>query len=107
MPVFARYRLTYRDGHRIDGRTCRGNHSLDDILYFGWTACGRRYAAIRVRVNNYTALGYGDFVPAGWRLIGPVTALNGLLLIGWSVAIIFEVLRMAELHVGHRHKRTD
>jgi hypothetical protein len=57
--------------------------------------------------ENYTALGYGDFVPAGWRLIGPVTALNGLLLIGWSVAIIFEVLRMAELHVGHRHKRTD
>jgi hypothetical protein len=51
--------------------------------------------------ENYTALGYGDAVPqAGNRVIGPVTALNGLLLIGWSVAIIFEVMRMAEVQVG-------
>jgi hypothetical protein len=48
--------------------------------------------------ENYTALGYGDPVPPeGQRLVGPITALNGLLLIGWSVAIIFEVMRMAEL----------
>jgi hypothetical protein len=48
--------------------------------------------------ENYTALGYGDSVPPeGQRLIGPITALNGLLLIGWSVAIIFEVMRMAEV----------
>jgi hypothetical protein len=51
--------------------------------------------------ENYTALGYGDAVPPeGRRLIGPITALNGLLLIGWSVAIIFEVMRMAELQIG-------
>jgi hypothetical protein len=48
--------------------------------------------------ENYTALGYGNAVPPeGRRLIGPITALNGLLLIGWSVAIIFEVMRMAEV----------
>jgi hypothetical protein len=57
--------------------------------------------------ENYTALGYGDFIPTDWRLIGPVTALNGLLLVGWSVAIIFEVLRMAEVQIGHRRKRHD
>ena len=45
--------------------------------------------------------------PADWRLIGPITALNGLLLIGWSVAIIFEVLRMAEVQIGHRGKRHE
>ena len=51
--------------------------------------------------ENYTALGYGDAVAgAGHRLIGPMTALNGLLLIGWSVAIIFEVMRMAEVQVA-------
>jgi len=51
--------------------------------------------------ENYTALGYGDPVPrAGKRLIGPITALNGLLLIGWSVAIIFEVMRMAEVRIA-------
>jgi hypothetical protein len=57
--------------------------------------------------ENYTALGYGDVIPPDWRLIGPITALNGLLLIGWSVAIIFEVLRMAEVQIGHRRKRHD
>jgi len=55
--------------------------------------------------ENYVALGYGDVVAAdGWRLIGPIIALNGLLLIGWSVAIIFEVLRMAELKFERRRK---
>jgi hypothetical protein len=53
--------------------------------------------------ENYTALGYGDAVAGnGWRLIGPFTALNGLLLIGWSVAIIFEVMRMADVYVGRQ-----
>jgi hypothetical protein len=53
--------------------------------------------------ENYTALGYGDALPVdGNRLIGPMTALNGLLLIGWSVAVIFEVMRMAELKFGGR-----
>jgi hypothetical protein len=55
--------------------------------------------------ENYTALGYGDIIPGGgWRLIGPITALNGLLLIGWSVAIIFEVMRMAEVQIGRRDR---
>ena len=43
---------------------------------------------------NYTTLGYGDILPTeAWRLIGPITAMNGVLLFGWSTAIIFEVLR--------------
>jgi hypothetical protein len=43
---------------------------------------------------NYTTLGYGDILPiASWRLLGPMTAMNGVLLFGWSTAVIFEVLR--------------
>jgi hypothetical protein len=43
---------------------------------------------------NYTTLGYGDVVPLeSWRLLGPITAMNGMLLFGWSTAVIFEVLR--------------
>ena len=53
--------------------------------------------------ENYTALGYGDAVAGhGYRLIGPITSLNGLLLIGWSVAIIFEVMRMAEVQIARK-----
>ena len=45
---------------------------------------------------NYTTLGYGDVVPVErWRLLGPMTAMNGVLLFGWSTA--FEVLRKALL----------
>jgi hypothetical protein len=53
-----------------------------DVVYFAFV--------------NYTTLGYGDVVPeASWRLIGPITAMNGVLLFGWSTAVIFEVLRRA------------
>ncbi len=51
-----------------------------DIVYFAFV--------------NYTTLGYGDVVPVErWRLIGPITAMNGMLVFGWSTAVIFEVLR--------------
>jgi hypothetical protein len=47
---------------------------------------------------NYTTLGYGDVIPVeSWRLLGPITAMNGVLLFGWSTAVIFEVLRRALL----------
>jgi hypothetical protein len=45
---------------------------------------------------NYTTLGYGDVLPVDrWRLLGPIMAMNGVLLFGWSTAVIFEVLRKA------------
>ena len=53
-----------------------------DLLYFAFV--------------NYTTLGYGDVTPLKrWNLLGPMTALNGVLLIGWSTAVMFEVLRRA------------
>jgi hypothetical protein len=43
---------------------------------------------------NYTTLGYGDVLPIPyWRLLGPFAAMNGVLLFGWSTAVIFDVLR--------------
>jgi hypothetical protein len=43
---------------------------------------------------NYATLGYGDIIPvAEWRLLGPMASMNGILLFGWSTAVIFEVLR--------------
>ncbi|MBD2749585.1 two pore domain potassium channel family protein [Microvirga sp. BT688] len=53
-----------------------------DVLYFAFV--------------NYTTLGYGDVVPVEhWRWLGPMAAMNGVLLFGWSTAVIFEVLRQA------------
>ena len=48
---------------------------------------------------NYTTLGYGDVIPVErWRLLGPITAMNGVLMFGWSTAVIFEVLRRTARH---------
>jgi Ion channel len=53
-----------------------------DVLYFAFV--------------NYTTLGYGDVLPVQrWQLLGPMAAMNGVLLFGWSTAVIFEVLRQA------------
>ena len=50
---------------------------------------------------NYTTLGYGDVTPVeGWRLTGPMTAMNGILLFGWSTAVLFEVLRKTIEHLA-------
>ncbi len=43
---------------------------------------------------NYATLGYGDVIPVeGWRLLGPITAMNGALMFGWSTAVMYEVLQ--------------
>jgi len=54
---------------------------------------------------NYTTLGYGDVIPVQrWSLLGPMAAMNGILLFGWSTAVIFAVLRRTMLqthpHIG-------
>jgi hypothetical protein len=64
-----------------------------DLIYFAFV--------------NYTTLGYGDVTPVQrWHLLGPMTAMNGVLLFGWSTAVIFEVLRSTLMasrsEEGHR-----
>src|SRR6267143_2164584 len=47
---------------------------------------------------NYTTLGYGDVTPLQrWQLLGPMTAMNGVLLFGWSTAVIFAVLQRVRM----------
>jgi hypothetical protein len=62
--------------YRIVGAAAPGT----DFIYFAFV--------------NYTTLGYGDVTPIErWHLLGPMTAMNGVLLFGWSTAVIFAVLR--------------
>jgi hypothetical protein len=76
-------------------------------IYYEWSGLQVNNATgFEFAFENYTALGYGDATPAEyWRLTGPITALNGLLLVGWSVAVIFEVMRMAELQFSRIPRR--
>ena len=63
-----------------------------DLIYFAFV--------------NYTTLGYGDVTPLRqWELLGPMTAMNGVLLFGWSTAVIFAVLRAAMANQTEERQR--
>jgi hypothetical protein len=73
-------------------------HALEVVVwasaYFVLDAAATDVDLVYFAFVNYTTLGYGDVVPVErWRLLGPITAMNGVLLFGWSTAVIFEVLR--------------
>lgn len=40
-------------------------------------------------LKSYTTVGYGDVLPSvSWRLLGPIEAAVGILMLGWSTSII-------------------
>lgn len=52
--------------------------SLEEALYFS--------------LVTFTTVGYGDVViDKGWRIMAGIEALNGILLIGWSTAVLLSV----------------
>jgi len=63
--------------------------------------------ALYYSAQNYTALGYGDLVlSARWRILGPLEAINGLLLMGLSTAGMFAVLnRLITNHLRNQGGR--
>ncbi len=53
--------------------------TLEQALYFSTSA--------------YSTLGEaGAFLPVKWRIVGALEGVNGMLLIGWSTAFLFQVL---------------
>ena len=69
----------------------------------------RRRRSVYFAFVNYTTLGYGDVTPVErWQLLGPMTAMNGVLLFGWSTAVIFEVLRRSlDWEARSRHEEPN
>ena len=50
--------------------------------------------AIYFSFVTFTTLGYGDITLAGeWRIMSGIEALNGILLAGWSTAMLFAVVQ--------------
>ncbi len=46
-------------------------------------------------LTSYTTVGYGDVVlPGPWRLLGPLEAAVGVLMLGWSTGILVAVIGM-------------
>jgi len=49
--------------------------------------------AMYFSLTSYTTVGYGDVVlPERWRLLGPIEAAVGILMLGWSTGILVAVI---------------
>jgi hypothetical protein len=72
-------------------------HLMEIVL---WAAAFRASSEISTfekafyfSAQNYTTLGYGDIILSDrWRLLGPLEAINGVLLFGLSTAVMFAAL---------------
>jgi len=50
--------------------------------------------AVYFSLVTFTTLGYGDItLSEGWRLLSGIEALNGVLLLGWTTAMLFAVVQ--------------
>ncbi|WP_334174372.1 potassium channel family protein [Pseudoxanthobacter sp.] len=72
-------------------------HILEIVLWaraYIWIGTvGNPLDAFYFAFVNYTTLGYGDMLPAPEsRLLGPVAAGSGILMFGWSTAIMAQIL---------------
>ena len=50
-------------------------------------------AAAYFSLTSYTTVGYGDLLlKAPWRLLGPIEAAVGILMLGWSTGVLVALL---------------
>jgi voltage-gated potassium channel len=69
--------------------------TLEEALYFSFV--------------TYTTLGYGDITLAeyDWRVLSGIEALDGILLAGWSTALLFVVVQRSWKGIGRGHAATS
>jgi hypothetical protein len=54
---------------------------------------------------TFTTLGYGDItLSEGWRLLSGIQALNGIMLVGWSTAMLFAVVQKSWQGMAHKFR---
>ncbi|EMI20766.1 membrane protein containing Ion transport 2 domain protein [Rhodopirellula maiorica SM1] len=50
--------------------------------------------ALYFSLTSYSTVGYGDIVlPQTWRLLGPIESVVGVLMLGWSTALIVALMQ--------------
>jgi voltage-gated potassium channel len=61
--------------------------------------------ALYFSMTSYTTVGYGDvLLPAPWRILGPIESAVGILMFGWSTAIL--VAAITRLHANRLSEET-
>jgi len=52
---------------------------------------------------TFTTLGYGDItLTENWRLLSGIEALNGIMLVGWTTAMLFAVVQRTWQGMAHK-----
>jgi voltage-gated potassium channel len=71
-------------------------------FYSLWVNLKDFETAIYFSISTYTTIGYGDVIlPVGWRLLGAIEGVTGVLTFGWSTGVIFAVAsRLMAIRVG-------
>jgi hypothetical protein len=81
-------------------------HLVEMVVWAVAFAAGNVFSgfeeALYYSLTSYTTVGYGDVLPAiSWRLLGPIEATVGILMLGWSTGIIVAaVQRIYNSHVS-------
>jgi hypothetical protein len=62
------------------------------------------YEAVYHSAVNFASLGYGDIVmQKQWKLLGPLEAINGVLMLGMSAAALMAILQhMVKSQLGNQ-----
>jgi hypothetical protein len=64
------------------------------VLFIGLGEFNAVYDAIYHSAVNFTSLGYGDVVmSARWKLMGPLEAVNGILMLGMTSAALVAIMQ--------------
>jgi hypothetical protein len=61
-------------------------------FYTIWAGLKDFESALYFSIATYSTIGYGDVtLPVGWRLLGALEGVTGVLTFGWSTGVIFAV----------------
>ena len=78
-------------------------------FYTLWGALKDFESALYFSIVTYSTIGYGDVtLPVGWRLLGAIEGVTGVLTFGWSTGLIFAVAsRLMAIRVGQNRLNPD
>ncbi|HXH15818.1 MAG TPA: potassium channel family protein [Sphingomonas sp.] len=73
-------------------------------LYIAVGAMADFETALYFSTTTYATIGYGDILlNSGWRIVGAIEGVNGIILLGWSTAFFVAMVRrisFVELEFG-------
>ena len=78
------------------------------VTYLALNAIEGLEKALYFSMVTFTTLGYGDvLLQERWRLLASFEAANGIIMFGWSTAIIIAVIQRAYLPGPSEHHRAE